>query len=379
MKKTSFSVLRDGMRIAGTKFSPKGRGKGIPVILSHGFLSTRQSVASYACQLARWGYTAYTFDFIGGAPRNGSDGKMTEMSVLTEKEDLLAVMAYVQGDGCDAGELVLLGCSQGGFVSAMVAAEQKDRVKKLILFYPALCIPDDARRGKMMFFQFDPAQVPETIPAFHGHLSIGRRYVTDAQELEAMEAISGYGGEVLILHGTEDKIVDLSYSERACQCYGENASLFPVQGGGHGFTGKKDELATQVVGMFLKGKKEILTVDVRLTGAKLERKGLNSTLTLPFEGFARGSCFQGVVQSGAADVQKRRGLKPVAFCADYSMKGVDHSGQACTLRVINRTNDGKRWVPEIRTDSQALQHLNDAACEAILENRKTGPIVHIFA
>lgn len=45
---------------------------------------------------------------------------------------------------------------QRGFVSSLVAAKWKDRISKLVLFYPALCIPDDARAGKMMFAKFDP-------------------------------------------------------------------------------------------------------------------------------------------------------------------------------------------------------------------------------
>ena len=37
-----------------------------------------------------------------------------------------------------------MGCSQGGFVSALVAAKNNFPIEKLVLFYPALCIPDDA-------------------------------------------------------------------------------------------------------------------------------------------------------------------------------------------------------------------------------------------
>ena len=72
MRKTAFTVQRDGLRIAGTRYEPGHSGNHVPVIISHGFLSTRKSVAGYAKQFARWGYTAYTFDFIGGAPKNDS-------------------------------------------------------------------------------------------------------------------------------------------------------------------------------------------------------------------------------------------------------------------------------------------------------------------
>lgn len=43
------------------------------------------------------GYVAFTFDFCGGSAMCGkSDGKTTEMSVLTETKDLKAVIEYVR-------------------------------------------------------------------------------------------------------------------------------------------------------------------------------------------------------------------------------------------------------------------------------------------
>ena len=48
-----------------------------------------------------------------------SDGKTTEMSVLTETKDLEAVIEYVRNlSYTDSEKILLMGCSQGGFVSA---------------------------------------------------------------------------------------------------------------------------------------------------------------------------------------------------------------------------------------------------------------------
>ena len=44
VKKLAFSAFRDGLRIAESKFCPKGGGNGIPVILSHGFLVMRRAM-----------------------------------------------------------------------------------------------------------------------------------------------------------------------------------------------------------------------------------------------------------------------------------------------------------------------------------------------
>ena len=160
----TFECKRGGLTIRGTEYRPEG--ENLPVaIVCHGFMAWQDTVRQYARELARLGYCAYCFDFCGGSvmKKGKSDGSTTDMSVLTEVQDLEAVINYVQSLPYTGNELLLMGCSQGGFVSALVAAKHPELVNKLVLFYPALCIPDDARAGKMMFAKFDPKNIPERI------------------------------------------------------------------------------------------------------------------------------------------------------------------------------------------------------------------------
>lgn len=46
----------------------------------------------------------------------------------------------------------------------------------------------------------------------------------------------------MIIHGTSDNIVPISYSERAVTTF-PNARLVVIDGAGHGFTGKANEIA----------------------------------------------------------------------------------------------------------------------------------------
>ena len=170
-----------------------------------------------------------------------SDGATTDMSVLTEVQDLEAVIDHVQSLPYTGSELLLMGCSQGGFVSALVAAKHPGLVNKLVLFYPALCIPDDARAGKMMFAKFDPKNIPERINC--GLMKLGRCYVADVIDMDPYEEIKGYHGPVLIVHGTMDSIVKLDYSRQAQRAY-PNAKLHIIEGGAHGFSKKHDAIAT---------------------------------------------------------------------------------------------------------------------------------------
>lgn len=157
IRESLFECQRDNLTIRGTEYRPQGENLPIAIVC-HGFMAFQDTVRHYTKALAESGYVSYCFDFCGGSVVKGkSDGKTTEMSVLTEMRDLEAVIGYAQNRTyTDSSRILLMGCSQGGFVSSLVAAKWKDRISKLVLFYPALCIPDDARAGKMMFAKFDP-------------------------------------------------------------------------------------------------------------------------------------------------------------------------------------------------------------------------------
>ena len=237
VEREGFSCERDGLTIKGTVFLPKGKPDCPIAVISHGFMANQMFSQIHAQNLAKMGYAAFCFDFCGGTLVGSSDGDSTDMSVLTEVEDLKAVIEFAKSQSyTDENELILLGCSQGGFVSAIVAAEMKEEVDALILLYPALCIPDDARSGEMMFAKFDPQNVPETF--WCGPMKLGRRYVTDVIEMDPYEIINQYTGKVLIIHGNQDKIVDISYALRAVETYsqaGADVEMKIIDKGGHMF------------------------------------------------------------------------------------------------------------------------------------------------
>ena len=238
---TTFECKRGGLTIRGTEYRPEGENLPV-VIVSHGFMAWQDTVRHYAKELARMGYCAYCFDFCGGSvmKKGKSDGATTDMSVLTEVQDLEAVIEYVQSLPYTGNELLLMGCSQGGFVSALVAAKHPGLVNKLVLFYPALCIPDDARAGKMMFAKFDPKNIPERLNC--GPMKLGRCYPADVIDMDPIAEIKPYHGPVLIVHGTKDNIVNPDYARQAQRAY-PNAELHIIEGGAHGFSKKHDAIA----------------------------------------------------------------------------------------------------------------------------------------
>lgn len=253
-QKKSFACQRDGLTLRGMEYRPQGNNLPIALVC-HGFMANQKTVQHYARLFAGLGYAAYCFDFSGGCVMMGkSDGKTTDMSVLTEGKDLKAVVDYAKGlPYTNAEDVTLMGCSQGGFVSALVASDLKQQVKKLVLFYPALCIPDDARAGKMMFAKFDPQNLPEVINC--GPMKLGKCYAADVIDMDPFAEIKGYTGDVLIVQGTADKIVHTRYAKRAYETYLNRETgtvrLRLIDGGGHMFSKKHDVLAMDELNQFL--------------------------------------------------------------------------------------------------------------------------------
>lgn len=231
IKKTRFEIDSQGYKLRGFILRPQLAGKPPAVIVSHGFASCTRDTKKYAMVFVEEGYAAVCFDFcMSGSGK--STGSSLGMSVLTEKADLLNVLDYIKAlDFIDPDHITLAGCSQGGFVSALAAAERESEVEQLVMYYPALCIPDDARRGQMINAKFDPAHVPEQFKALF--VRLGAKYALDVQGMDPYREICGFSKPVLIVHGTEDKLVDISYSRRAAQSY-PNCRLVEVKGD-HGF------------------------------------------------------------------------------------------------------------------------------------------------
>lgn len=232
----------DGHAIYGKIYIPDGAREPMPaVIFSHGYGGTHAIGAPYAQALAEKGFVVYCYDFRGGSNASRSDGSPLEMSVFTEKADLEAVLSMLQSlDYVDGERIFLMGTSQGGMVSAMAGAAHPEEVRGMMLLYPAFCIPENARA------QFSTLEsVPDQV-SFFSWLTVGRRYVEDVWEYDVYADAAAYEKNVLILHGDQDGIVDIAYSQRAIEAY-PAAELKVIQGAGHGFSGGNFDLAMDYI------------------------------------------------------------------------------------------------------------------------------------
>lgn len=197
------------------------------VIFSHGYNGYRDDFKESAEYLMENGIGSITFTFCGSGERDESGFATTDMTLFTEQEDLFAVMDYVKNLKWFDGNLFLFGGSQGGMVSAMAARERADDIRGMILLFPAFCISDDWNAR----YPNDRA-VPETIPWWG--VTLGRNFVLSLRGLNIYDNMNEFDKPVLLMHGTKDDIVPMSYSERAAETY-PRAELVRYMGEGHGF------------------------------------------------------------------------------------------------------------------------------------------------
>ena len=235
-----------GRRIYGLISKPPYTGQKQPVaIISHGFNGSHAYGRTYFKMLNELGYQCYVFDFPCGSVNSLSDPNTMNMSVIDEQNDLKAIVQHFRHQpDVDAKRIVLIGESQGGFVSAMTAARIPRQIHKLVLVFPALCIPDNwnTRYPK-------ETDIPDTTRLWN--VPLGRRFFMELRHIDVFNTIKKFRKPVLIIQGDADRVVSMDDSRRAAELY-KDAQLYVIPGAGHGFKPKEQQLSQEQIRAFLK-------------------------------------------------------------------------------------------------------------------------------
>ena len=200
------------------------------VIMSHGFNGYKDDFKGEAQLLMSENIGVITLTFCGSGARDKSGFPTTSMTLLTEKEDLIAVMDYAKNIKGFNGKMCLFGGSQGGIVSALAGHDRANDLEGMLLLYPAFNIPHDWNQ----MYPTDES-VPGVIRNWNGWgVDLGRDFVLALRNLDVYEKMPDFKKPVLIMHDVNDSIALYSYSERAIETY-PRAELISYPGG-HGFT-----------------------------------------------------------------------------------------------------------------------------------------------
>ena len=220
----------NGKNLYARAFVPDVSGRVPLVIFSHGLGANARHEEEVQKALAKAGIAVFSLEFAGGSSSSSpmSEGLTTEMSVLTEVQNLKDAIRIASGmEYVDPQKIYLMGSSQGGLVTVLTA-EELPNIRGLFLFYPAFSLPDDIRSS---FPKLD--EVPETFNLLG--TKIGKKYITDIYDLDAYANLDKLAIPVHIYHGKDDNIVPLTASKKALKTL-PNARLTTLEDTGHALT-----------------------------------------------------------------------------------------------------------------------------------------------
>ena len=239
-------------------FDP-ARDKCPLVIVMHGVMAHKDvpPLPRIARKLVREGFAVLRFDFNA---QGKSDGDVLKCTIPSEIADARAVYDYARSLPF-VSSVVLLAHSQGGVVAGMLAGElaggetvgtlagepvlgpagelagmlagaetvgtlarepvlgpagelsnKGTAPDALVLLAPGAVLKDYALEGRFLGVECDPVDPPEYVQVYWYKFS--RDYIKTAQTLPIYEVSAQYQGPVCLIHGDEDKIVPLKYSEQ---------------------------------------------------------------------------------------------------------------------------------------------------------------------
>lgn len=225
-------------------------GEKLPVvIICHGFGSDckRPLLVAIANDVVEQGMIAIRFDFNGCGQ---SEGLFQNMTVPSEISDLKHVIDWARQQPWTEN-ISLVGHSQGGVVVSMTAGELgASQIKCEALLAAAAVLRDDAIRGTTQGANYDPYNLQgdyvELPRRMDGEtLKLGKAYIDTAINLPIYETAENYTGPVLIIHGTHDRIVPYTYSERYHEKL-KNSEIRLISDETHTFTNTCNESALLV-------------------------------------------------------------------------------------------------------------------------------------
>ena len=213
-----------------------GQEKYPTAILTHGFMGDTHDTNNLAEYLGKHGMVCLQINLMGSGT---SGGDYVDSDFTTQPDDILNALAYAKTlDVVDTNNIFLAGKSQGGFDSGLAALQCEEEINALCLWFPAFCIPDNFRAGKVMTKTFDLNDIPDSIEMKPGYF-VGKGMIEQSMNMYIEDIFPAFKKDVLIIHGEKDFVVDVSYSQKMAALY-PHATLTIMPGGNHGFQGQNE-------------------------------------------------------------------------------------------------------------------------------------------
>ena len=259
---TTITVQSRGIEVPATFVHPvSDRGAKIPlVVMAHGHGGTRDEAGGFlsvATALADQGIASIRVDFSGCGESTESFSENTLTNMLA---DIRSSREFaVRHPRIDAERVGILGFSMGGRLSLL--ATSQDDYSAVVVWAPAAGDGIGSMvtflGGKNSFERFRAEAettgraVLETPWGARQVLSL--KWFTDLEDSKPQQAISEYDGALLVLYGSDDRIIHPRYPQAVVTSATQSGPLVEhvVEGAGHGlgFYSGNDEIAGEVVSL----------------------------------------------------------------------------------------------------------------------------------
>lgn len=230
MNKQISILNRDGQTLMGVVTLPEGLEKTPVLINIHGFGGNKCGYKNLHVQMARdmekAGIACVRFDMYGNGESDGEFSDMTFTSLLNDTEDIYRWV--LEQEWTDKNHVILSGQSMGGYVAACAAPKLKP--SKLVLQCPG---------ANMWNGALERALEMEEKGIFFADiegLSFSTAFNKDLHSYEPFTTAKGYEGPVLLVRGTEDKLVDHATCEKYMEVYDDACTFVEIEGGNHNFS-----------------------------------------------------------------------------------------------------------------------------------------------
>lgn len=240
------SFENQGQTVVGTLATPTHVRPPYPtVLILHGFTGTRDELpvvgtddgmfSRTARMLAEHGYASLRIDFRGSGE---SDGVFEDTTFTGQISDALVALDYLdRSKKVDDDRLAVLGLSQGGLVTAAVAAAD-DRVDSIVLWSPVANPPDTYKLilGADEVAEGLVSDVVHIVLPWGAEIDLRRPFFEDLYAVDPVAEITDYDGPMLVVVGSrDDTVTPQPYYGQLYLNYHDGAEHLTVLDGDHVF------------------------------------------------------------------------------------------------------------------------------------------------
>ncbi|MCP4130291.1 MAG: alpha/beta hydrolase [bacterium] len=226
----------------------------VGVVFSHGLFSGKDGykITRLAKDIVAAGFTLLTFDF---SFCGESEGKIEDISILQEAEDLKSAVVFFKDYGIK--DIHLMGSSMGGVVSLLYASKKSDGVKSLITIATPVkqveLFSDHTKIADIDLLPDDGVTLIDAIP-------VKNTFFKELKAIDLAAALNDITLPVLIFHGKKDSVVDISNAELLRKNLNGYTRSVIIEDGDHNLTRDEDlaVLRKNIVDWLIGKKKNIL-------------------------------------------------------------------------------------------------------------------------